>query len=105
MAYRFIQEYHESFGTRWLLRHFNFLPNAYYNFLKNRKSTYNENKESVLVEISTIYSEHNGIVGYRRIRVFLENKGIKLSAPTVHKYMNKELQLYAISCKKKINEK
>lgn len=35
------------------------------------------------------------------MRVFLERKNIYLSAPTVHKYMNKELGLYSIVRSKK----
>ena len=37
------------------------------------------------------------------MRVFLERKNIKLSAPTVHKYMNKELKLYSVVRRKKPN--
>ena len=51
MAYRFIQKYNILFGTRWLLRRLNILPNAYYNFLKNRKANYYANKEKALNEI------------------------------------------------------
>ncbi len=103
MAYRFIQEYHELFGLRWLLRRLNILPNAYYNYLKNNKADYYANKEKVLTEIKNIYHEHEGVDGYRSIRVFLERKNIYLSGPTVHKYMNTELGLYAIVRRKKTN--
>ena len=103
MAYRFIQKYNILFGTRWLLRRLNILPNAYYNFLKNRKANYYANKEKALNEIKKIYHQDNGVDGYRSIRVFLERKNIKLSNPTVHKYMNKELNLFAIVRKKKPN--
>ena len=95
-AYRFIQQYHNLFGVRWLLRRLNIVPNAYYNYLKNRKDNYFEKKKQVLEEIKTIYHEHNGVDGYRSMRVFLERKNIILSAPTVHKYMNKELGLHSI---------
>lgn len=37
MAYRFIQKYSYLFGVRWLLRRLNIFPNAYYNYLRNRK--------------------------------------------------------------------
>lgn len=36
------------------------------------------------------------------MRVFLKRRNIRLSAPTVHKYMNKELGLSAIVRRKKI---
>ena len=103
MAYRFIQEHHELFGIRWLLRRLNILPNAYYNYLKNKKADYYANKEKVLNEIQNIYHEHEGVDGYRSMRVFLERKNINLCAPTVHKYMNTELGLYAIVRRKKPN--
>ena len=103
MAYRFIFENHEIFGTRWLLRRLNIFPNAYYNYLKNRKNDYYSNKEKILSEIKKIYHEHEGVDGYRSMRVFLERKSIKISAPTVHKYMNTELKLYSIVRRKKPN--
>lgn len=103
MAYRFIQEYNKIFGLRWLLRRLNILPNAYYNYLKNKKADYFANKAKILTEIQNIYHEHEGVDGYRSMRVFLERKNIRLSAPTVHKYMNTELELYAIVRKKRPN--
>ena len=39
------------------------------------------------------------------MRVFLERKNINLCAPTVHKYINTELGLYAIVRRKKPNRK
>ena len=45
MTYRFIQQYGHKYGVRWLLKKLNILPNAYYNFLKNRKSEYHKRKE------------------------------------------------------------
>lgn len=103
MAYRFIQENHGIFGIRWLLRRFDILPNAYYNYLKSKKSDYYANKEKIIAEIEKIYHEHHGIDGYRSMRVFLMRKNIKLSAPTVHKYMNNELGLRSVVRRKKPN--
>lgn len=77
------------------------VPNAYYNYLKNRKADHNAEKQKALTEISHIYHEHDGVDGYRSMRVFLARKNIHLSAPTVHKYMNKELGLYSIVRPKK----
>ena len=57
----------------------------------------------MLREIATIYHEHNGIDGYRRMQVFLARKQIHLNAHTVHHYMNKELNLHAIVRRKKPN--
>ncbi len=99
MAYRFIQTYHKTFGVRWLLRRMGICPNAYYNFLKNRKAGYRREKEKALTQIRNIYHAHGGVDGYRRMRVFLARKNIRLSAATVHKYMNRELGLSAIAQK------
>ena len=83
------------------MRRLNICPNAYYNFLKNRKTEYLLKKEKVLNEIRTLYYEHNGVFGYRNICIFLKRKNICLSAATIHKYMNKELGLYSITRRKK----
>jgi transposase InsO family protein len=85
------------------LRRLNIFPNAYYNYLKNKKADYHADKAKTLFEIENIYHEHEGVDGYRSMRVFLERKKIKLSALTVHKYMNRELKLYSIVRKKKPN--
>lgn len=100
-AYRFIQKYHDLFGVRWLLRRLSISPNSYYNYLKDRKSEYHVTKRKALAEIQKIYHNHGGVDGYRSMRVFLERKNIRLSAPTVHKYMNKELGVLAIVRRKK----
>ena len=86
---------------RWLLRKFEIVPNAYYNFLKHRKSDYHTKKQKVLTEIHSIYHEHGGVDGYRNMKVYLERKGFHLSNLTVHKYMNRELKLFSIVRKKR----
>lgn len=50
----------------------------------------------MLEEIEDIYHSHNGIDGYRSMRVYLERRGYSYSATTVHKYMNTELGLRSI---------
>lgn len=105
MAYRFIEKYHSLFGVRWLLRRFSIYPNAYYNFLKNRKATYKSKKRQALKAITKIYHEHHGVDGYRTMRIYLERRNIYLSNLTVHKYMNRELKLLAIVRRKKPNYK
>ena len=77
------------------------MPNAYYNFLKNRKSDYHTQKQATLKEIEKIYHKHNGVDGYRSMKVYLDRKGIHISALTVHKYMNRELGLLSIVRRKK----
>ena len=55
----------------------------------------------MLDNIDNIYHEHNGVVGYRSMKVYLERKGIVLSNLTVHKCINKELGLLSIVRRKK----
>ena len=77
-------------GLRWLLRRLGICPNAYYNYLKNRKAKYRQNKAKLLAIITEIYHERNGIPGYRLMTALLKNKGVSLSGTTCHKYMNVE---------------
>jgi hypothetical protein len=101
--YRFIRENYHEFGVRWLLNKFNIYPNAYYNFLKNRKGNYNAQKSLIHDRIEEIYHDNNGVFGYRQIKRMLEKEDIVLSYKTVHKYMNKDLALYSIVRRKKPN--
>ena len=96
MAYRFIEENHLVFGVRWLLRRLDIHPNAYYNYLKHRKSAYYARKEQIKEQIRTIYHAHSGVDGYRQMKVYLERKDIRLSVLTVHKYMNTEMGLRSV---------
>lgn len=86
---------------RWLLRRLDIVPNAYYNFLKKRKSAYDTQKQTILDQIQNIYHEHNGVDGYRSMKVYLERKGICRSALTIHKYRNTELDLLSTVRRKK----
>ena len=101
MAYRFIDEYKDYFGLRWLLNRMDIYPNAYYNYLKHTKAEYLEEKEETCQKIKDIYHEYNGVLGHRSMKVFLEREGISLSKTTVHKYMNKELRLHCICRRRK----
>ena len=100
-AYRFIRKYNRKFGLRWLLRRLNICPNAYYNYLKNRKADYHQHKEKTKNSIREIYHSHGGIDGYRTMHAYLCRKGYDISRLTVHKYMNTEMGLFSISRKKK----
>ena len=77
------------------------LPNAYYNFLKNRKSEYHKHKDKIKHEIVDIYHSHNGTDGYRTVHAYLLRRGYSISCVTVHKYMNTELHLFSITRKRK----
>lgn len=89
------------FGLRWLLRRLNICPNAYYNYRKHRKADYYAHKAEVKAQIQEIYHSHNGVDGYRNMKVYLERKGYFYSLTTVHKYMNMELGLRLIVRPKK----
>jgi len=62
-------------------------PNAYYNYRKDRKAGYREQKEQFKNKILQIYHEYSGNPGYRMIRVYLLRAKISLSNTTVLKYM------------------
>ena len=96
-----IQKYNKDFGLRWLLRKFNICPNAYYNYLKNRKADYHQQKDEIKNSIREIYHSHGGVNDYRTVHAYLVRKGYAISHLTVHKYMNTEMQLFSISRKKK----
>ena len=100
-AYRFIEEFHELFGLRWLLRRLMIFPNSYYNYLKHCKADYFERKAQVHDQTQEIYHLHNGVDGYRRMKIYLDRKGYHYSMSTVHKYMNIELNLHSIVRPKK----
>ena len=78
MAYRFIQENCEEFGLRWLLNKLNINPNAYYNYLKNRKSQYLCKKDEIKSTITEIYHAHNGVDGYRTMQLVFKKATMSL---------------------------
>lgn len=86
---------------RWLLRHLDICPNAYYNYLKKRKAAYHATQNTVLSEITDIYHKHHGVTGYRTMQVYLKREGFSYSCTTVHKYMNRILGLKSIVRPKK----
>ena len=73
--YRFIDQYHNEFGVRWLLARFHIYPNSYYNYKKNRKAGYLADKEKKKQQILSIYYEYDRRPGYRRMVIFLRRKG------------------------------
>lgn len=75
--------------------------NGYYNYLRNAKQKYRQTKESIQNKIKDIFHSTGGIVGHRGMVIFLTRDGIRGSKTTIHKYMNKELQLYCIPAKKR----
>ncbi len=88
VGYHFIDQYKTIFGLRWFFRKFQISPNAYYNYLKQYKATYQQQKNQVKEEIKQIYYNNNRLLGHRVMRIFLLRKGIRLSKTTVDRYMN-----------------
>ena len=76
-------------------------PTGYYNYKRNRKNAKTKEKAKVMARIKEYYHGVNGVPGYRTIWARLAAQGIKLSALTVHKYMNKELGLKSVTRRKK----
>ena len=52
-------------------------------------------------QIQEIYHSHNGVDGYRSMKIYLERKSYSYSAATIHKYMNRKLGLRSIVSPKK----
>ena len=94
-------EIQQRLWLRWLLRKFNICPNAYYNYPKNRKADYHQQKDEIKDSIREIYYSHGGVDGYRTIHAYLIRKGYDISCLTVHKYTTTEMQLFSISRRKK----
>ena len=65
----------------------NVYPNAYYNYRKQRKNAKQKRKAFILKTIERMHHESAGRAGYRMMQQLLANRGIHLSAQTVHKYM------------------
>lgn len=101
MVYRFIEEHKMVFGVRWLLHRLQLSPNAYYNYLKNRKAWYREKRETILEKIQEIYHKHHGMPGHRMMQILLKKVGIFVSKTTVQKYMNRILKLHSITHRRK----
>ena len=101
MVYHFIDDNKNYFGLRWLCRHFGISTNGYYNYLKDTKHDYHEQRDIIYERIKYIFYNSNRTVGHRAMRVFLSRYGICLSKTTIHKYMNKILNLAAIIMRKK----
>lgn len=92
------------FGVRWLLNRLDIYPNAYYNYLKDRKATYRKRVKILKKIIKKVYHKHNGIPGYRMMTDLLALIKIYVSSNTVHKYM-KELGLKSVTRQKYVYKK
>ena len=79
----------------------NIYPNVYYNYRKHRKGAGEKKKAFGLKMIEKTYHECGGRTGHRMMQKMILNKEICLSAQTIHKYMNTELELRSVSRKAK----
>lgn len=73
---------------RWLLRKFSMSPNAYYNYLKDRKKEYRKQASRIQKRIVAIYHQEDGVPGYRQMKRYLAQEGIHISTVTCHHYMH-----------------
>lgn len=80
----------------------NICPNAYYNYLKNKKHDYRQEKAEIQRKIVEIYHREDGVPGYRMMNDYLKSIGIIRSDLTIHHFMN-ELGLRSIIRRKKPN--
>lgn len=48
-------------------------------YLKNRKSAYNNQKQTVKKEIINYYHRYNGVLGYRMMKLLIARKKISVS--------------------------
>lgn len=69
--------------------------------LKQRKAKHRLEKSHILAQIEEIYHSHNGVDGYKKMKIYLQRRLINLSLPTVQKYMNGDLHLRAVVRRKK----
>ena len=96
MVYQFIDDNKNIFGLRWLCNKFGISPNCYYNYKKEAKRKYHERLAHIFELIKYFYYNNNRVIGYRSMRIFIKRYGYEVSNTTMHKYMNKQLNLCAI---------
>ena len=71
VAYRFLDEYKQEFGLRWLLKKLHIHPNAYYNYLRNAKAGHHAQKSHCCQRIQALYHNSHGVIRHRQMRGFL----------------------------------
>ena len=96
MVYRFIDDNKNTFGLRWLCQQFGISPNCYYNYKKDAKRKYYKRLARIFELIKYVHYNNNRVIGYRAMRIFIKRYGYEVSNTTMHKYMNKELNLCAV---------
>ena len=69
--------------------------------MKDAKHKYHDRLARIYEIIKYVYYNNNRITGYRTMRIFLKRYGYKVSNTTMHKYMNKHLNLFAVITRSK----
>ena len=72
---------------------------------KDAKREYHKRLEHIFELIKYVYYNNNRVIGYRAMRIFIKRYGYELSNTTMHKYMNKELNLCAVIMHSKLGYK
>ncbi len=86
--------------TSFVIRRLNQLLNE-----KDTKREYHKRLEHIFELIKYVYYNNNRVIGYRAMRIFIKRYGYELSNTTMHKYMNKELNLCAVIMHSKLGYK
>ena len=76
----------------------NICPNAYYNYLKNKKHAYRQEKAEIQRKIVEIYHCENGVPGYRMMNDYLKGIGSIRSDLTIHHFITSFLYYNVIAC-------
>lgn len=63
-------------------------PNAYYNYLKDRKKEYRKRVSRIQKRIVAIYHQEDGVPRYRQMKQYLAREGVYISELTCHHYMH-----------------
>lgn len=63
-------------------------PNAYYNYLKDRKKEYRKRVSRIQKRIVAIYHQEDGVPGYRQMKQYLAQEDVYISERTCHHYMH-----------------
>ncbi|WP_341769129.1 IS3 family transposase [Erysipelothrix anatis] len=95
-----MKEHGKNSGVRWLCRKLKVSTNAYYNYLKQRKAPYYEQKAKVQRFISESFHRSNGTMGVKMMSYYCANHGYSYFLSTIRKYM-KELNISLIIRRKK----
>lgn len=69
---------------------------------ERQKAGYRKEKQKILEKIKYIYYNNNRIIGHRGMKVFLGREGIYLGKTAVHRYMDQDLGLHAVTMRKKL---